>query len=73
MLNNSQSGDYVYDPFVGSGTTIVAAELTKRRCIAIEIEPSYVQVSIERWQKLTGKQAKREDGQTLNDLKERHN
>jgi DNA modification methylase len=69
MLNNSQSGDYVYDPFVGSGTTIVAAELTGRRCIAIEIQPAYVQISIERWQKLTGKQAKREDGQTLNDLK----
>jgi DNA modification methylase len=47
----------VYDPFVGSGTTIIAAEMTARRCYAIEIDPAYVQVAIERWQTFTGKQA----------------
>lgn len=55
--NNSERGDFVYDPFVGSGTTIIAAEVTDRKCLAIDIDPGYVQVSIERWQTLTGKVA----------------
>lgn len=54
--NNSSRGDYVYDPFLGSGTTLIAAEMTGRRCIGIEIDPSYAQVSIERWQKFVGGQ-----------------
>ena len=56
--NNSQPGDAVYDPFVGSGTSIIAAEMTGRKCYAIEIEPAYVEVSIVRWQNFTGKEAK---------------
>jgi DNA modification methylase len=55
--NNSAAGDAVYDPFVGSGTTIIAAEMTGRRCCAIEIDPVYVDVCIERWQNFTGEQA----------------
>lgn len=57
MLNNSVPGDIVYDPFVGSGTSIIAAETTSRRCVAMELSPSYVQVAIERWQNFTGKTA----------------
>lgn len=57
MENNSQPRDFVYDPFVGSGTTIIAAEMTARKALAIEIDPGYCQVSIERWQSFTGKQA----------------
>lgn len=49
----NHSGD-VYDPFVGSGTTIIAAERQGRRCFAIEIEPSYAAVSIQRWEVSTG-------------------
>ena len=52
----------VYEPFAGSGTTIIAAEQLGRRCYAIEIEPRYVQVAIERWQGFTGRQAVRIDG-----------
>jgi DNA modification methylase len=48
--NNSKPGDAVYDPFVGSGTTIIAAEMTGRRCLALEINPAYVDVSVLRWQ-----------------------
>jgi DNA modification methylase len=55
--NNSAAGDAIYDPFVGSGTTIIAAEMTGRRCCAIEIDPAYVDVAIERWQNFTGEQA----------------
>jgi DNA modification methylase len=44
----------VYDPFAGSGTTLMAAEQLGRRCVAIEIEPRYVQVAIDRWEAFTG-------------------
>jgi DNA modification methylase len=52
----------VYDPFVGSGTTLIAAELLGRRGYAMELEPRYVQVTIERWQTFTGRSAVRIDG-----------
>ena len=42
-----------YEPFAGSGTTLIAAETLRRRCFALEIEPRYVQVAIERWQAFT--------------------
>jgi hypothetical protein len=52
----------VYEPFSGSGTTIIAAEQLGRRCYAMEIDPKYVQVAIERWQNFTGKMAERLGG-----------
>jgi DNA modification methylase len=55
--NNSSPGQAVYDPFVGSGTTIIAAEMTGRACHAIELHPPYVDVSVLRWQNFTGKEA----------------
>jgi DNA modification methylase len=57
MLNNSEPGQAVYDPFLGSGTTLIAAETTGRVCLAIEIDPLYVDVAIRRWEAFTGKQA----------------
>jgi DNA modification methylase len=54
MLNNSRRGEIVYDPFLGSGTTLIAAEQTGRRCYGLELNPGYVDVTIQRWQKLTG-------------------
>lgn len=57
ILDASHRGDIVLDPFCGSGTVIVAAEQTGRRARAIEIESRYVDVSVRRWQKLTGSQA----------------
>jgi DNA modification methylase len=71
IVNNSKHGDGVYDPFCGSGTTIIAAEMEKRHCYAIEIEPVYAQVSIERWQNFSSKIATREDGKTLADLQKK--
>jgi DNA modification methylase len=47
----------IYDPFCGSGTTIIAAEMTGRACHAIEISPAYVDVSVLRWQSFTGQRA----------------
>ncbi len=55
--NNSAPGDAVYEPFSGSGTTIIAAEQTGRRCYAMELSPQYVDVAVRRWQQFTGKTA----------------
>jgi len=55
--NNSSPGDAVYEPFVGSGTTIIAAEMTGRACYAIELNPAYVDVTIKRWEDFTGETA----------------
>jgi len=57
ILNNSSPGQAVYDPFVGSGTTIIAAEMTGRACYALEIDPAYCDVVVQRWQEFTGKAA----------------
>jgi DNA modification methylase len=56
--NNSSPGQAVYEPFSGSGTTIVAAEMTGRSCFAIEIDPAYVDVAVLRWQAFTGEDAR---------------
>jgi len=55
--NNSNPGDAVYEPFSGSGTTIIAAETTGRRCYAVELNPAYVDVAVRRWQEYTGRDA----------------
>ena len=55
--NNSAPGDSVYEPFSGSGTTIIAAEQTGRICYAMELAPAYVDVAVRRWQQFTGKRA----------------
>ena len=57
MLNNSSPGQAVYEPFMGSGTTLIAAETTGRVCLGIELNPAYVDVAVERWQRFTGKAA----------------
>lgn len=64
MENNSSPGQAVYDPFSGSGTTIIAAEMTGRSCLAIEIDPAYVDVTVLRWQAFTGSQATLAGGAT---------
>ena len=57
ILNHLRKGELVYDPFLGSGTTIAAAELTERTCYGMEIDPSYVDVIVTRWEQLTGETA----------------
>jgi len=57
ILDASSRGDIVLDPFLGSGTTIMAAERTGRRCFGLELEPRYVDTIIRRWQTYTGEQA----------------
>jgi DNA modification methylase len=55
--NNSSPGHAVYEPFCGSGTTIIAAEITGRSCHAIELLPQYIDVAVQRWQAFTGETA----------------
>lgn len=57
ILNNSKQGEGVYDPFGGSGTTLIAAERSKRNCYMMELSPGYVDTIVERWEKETGEQA----------------
>ena len=69
MENNSSPGHAVYEPFSGSGTTIIAAEMTGRSCHAIELSPVYVDVAIRRWQAFTGQTATLEaTGQSFTDI-----
>jgi DNA modification methylase len=70
MLNNSAKGDAVYEPFAGSGTTIIAAESIGRRCFAMEIDPRYCDVIVERWQTFAGAVAILDgDGRRFGDVK----
>jgi DNA modification methylase len=57
ILNHTKPGELVYDPFLGSGTTLAAAEVTGRTCYGLELDPKYVDVVIQRWQGLSGKKA----------------
>jgi DNA modification methylase len=57
ILNNSERGSVVYDPFLGSGTTLIAAQLTERICYGLEIDPPYVDLIVRRWQVLTKESA----------------
>lgn len=57
ILNNSKHGDVVYDPFLGSGTTVIAAETEGRACYGMELNPAYVDVIVKRWQEFTKKTA----------------
>lgn len=57
ILNNSKKGQSVYDPFGGSGTTLIACEKSDRNCYMMELSPAYVDIIINRWEKETGKEA----------------
>jgi hypothetical protein len=67
--NNSSPSQAVYEPFCGSGTTIIAAAMTGRACHAIELAPAYVDVGVKRWQDFTGEAAVLDgDGRTFDQI-----
>jgi DNA modification methylase len=69
ILNHLKRGELVYEPFLGSGTTLAAAELTEHVCLGIELDPKYVDVIVQRWQTLSGKTAKLDgDGRTFEEI-----
>jgi DNA modification methylase len=53
----SKENDTIFDPFSGSGTTLIVAEKTNRKCYAMEIEPKYCDIAVKRWEDFTGKKA----------------
>ena len=58
ITNNSRPGQAIYDPFLGSGTSLIAAEMTGRVCYGIELNPAYADVVVRRWQDFTGRTAR---------------
>jgi DNA modification methylase len=59
MLKHTKRGDVCFEPFCGSGSQLIAAERLERRCYALEIEPRFCDVAVERWEQFTGKAAER--------------
>ena len=69
ILNNSSPGQAIYEPFMGSGTALIAAETTGRTCLGVELNPVYVDVAVARWQNLTGSAAVLEgDGRSFAEI-----
>jgi len=62
IRNHLRPGGEVYDPFLGSGTALIAAERCGCRCCALEIDPIYVEVALRRWERFSGQTATRVDG-----------
>jgi hypothetical protein len=72
IVNNSARGDVIYEPFCGSGTTLIAAESEGRICYAVELNPGYVDMAIRRWQAFTGESAIHEESGETFDLRHGH-
>ena len=69
ILNHTRPGEACYDPFLGSGSTLIAAETTGRICYGIDIDPQYVDVAVLRWQQFAGQQAELDgDGRTFEEI-----
>jgi DNA modification methylase len=71
IANHTKFGELIYEPFLGSGTTIIAAEMTGRKCFAMEIDPGYCDVAVARWEKFTGRKAELSDGKKAGRGKDR--
>jgi DNA modification methylase len=68
VLNNTSPGEFDYDPFLGSGTTLIAAKTTGRVCLGVELDPAYVDVAVRRWQDFTGQRATLDAGETFGEV-----
>ena len=71
ILDSTKRNDIVLDPFMGSGTTLLGAQRTDRRCYGIELDPLYVDTAIERWQRMTGIQATNLSGEAFEQVRQR--
>jgi len=71
IQDSTKRNDIVFDPFLGSGTTLLAAERVGRRCYGIELDPLYVDTAVERWQRMTGRKAHSHLGESFEFLKSR--
>jgi DNA modification methylase len=72
IVNNSRPGQAIYDPFLGSGTSLIAAEMTGRICYGVELDPAYIDVVVRRWQGFTGRAAMHQaSGQSFDERAQR--
>lgn len=71
IQDSTNRGDIVFDPFLGSGTTLLAAERVGRRCFGVELDPLYVDTTVERWQRMTGRKAHNQLGESFDFLRSR--
>jgi len=62
LRNSSRTGEVVLDPFLGSGSTLIAADRLGRRCFGLDLDPQYVDVVVRRWEQVRGKTAVRVEG-----------
>ena len=69
ILDSTNLDDLILDPFLGSGTTLLAAERARRRCHGVELDPLYVDTVIARWERLTQQQARLTSGQSFAEIK----
>jgi DNA modification methylase len=69
ILDSTNLDDLILDPFLGSGTTLLAAERSGRRCRGAELDPLYVDTAIMRWERVTQQQACLRSGQSFADVK----
>ena len=70
ILDVTARNDLILDPFMGSGSTLIAAERVGRRCRGLELDPLYIDLAIRRWQRLTGDQARLEGGGAFDELEQ---
>jgi DNA modification methylase len=71
IRNHTKRGELIYDPFLGSGTTVAAAEVNERVCCGMELDAKYVDVAVRRWQALRGEKAHLDgDGRTFDEITE---
>ena len=68
ILDSTNLDDLILDPFLGSGTTLLAAERARRRCHGVELDPLYVDTAVMRWERLTQQQARLASGQSFADV-----
>jgi DNA modification methylase len=74
IVNNSRPGEAIYDPFLGPGSSVIAAEMTGRVCYGIELNPVFVDVAVRRWQQFTGRAARHQtSGQSFDEHAARQN
>ena len=72
IVNNSRPGQVIYDPFLGTGTSLIAAEMTGRVCYGLELNPLYIDVVVRRWQAFTGRAARHKtSGQSFDERAQR--
>jgi DNA modification methylase len=70
MVLSSEAGEEVYDPFLGSGTTVIAGEMCGRRVRGCEIDPAYADIIVRRWEEFTGREAVHQDGRTFAEVQQ---